>query len=358
MRQLKISSKENGDKSLILLILILCFFGLIMIFNASSVAALRDFNDKFHYLKNQGTWFVLGLASFIFFSFLDYRFLKKIALPFFLFCLFLLILVLIPGVGREVYGGRRWLEFGFLSFQPAELAKLSLIIYLSALFEKKRDFKLFITLLGLVLLLLLLEPDLGTAVITIASAFAVYFISGASFKQIAIFLGSGFLAAPFLILLSPYRKQRLMTFLNSSFDAQGASYHVRQILIALGSGGLLGRGIGQSRQKFLFLPEVTTDSIFAIIAEEFGFWGASLLIIAFIFLLYRGIKIANSADSFGRSVAVGIVAFIGFQALINLGAMVALIPLTGVPLPFISYGGSSLLVNLSAMGILYNISKH
>ncbi len=336
----------------------LTLFGLFMIFSASSVAALRDFNDKFYYLKHQAVWVLAGFFLFFFFSKINLEVIRKYSVLFFLTTLLLLLLVLIPGIGVEVYGGRRWIELGVFRFQPAELAKLSLIIYFSNLFERKKDIIQFATITGLVLFLIMLEPDLGTAVIITSMAFCLYFVSGAPLDQVAKIAGAGLAVGPLLVFASAYRRQRLMTFLNSSFDAQGASYHIRQILFALGSGGIFGRGLGQSRQKFLFLPEVTTDSIFAVIAEEFGFIGASLLILLFVLLLARGIKVAFlTKETFSRLLVTGIVFCVGIQAIINLGAMVALVPLTGVPLPFISYGGSSLLVCLSGMGIVYNVSR-
>lgn len=352
------SLKFTGDRWLLILPLVLSIFGLFMIFDASAAAASRDFGDRFYYVKHQALWLLFGWMSFTFLSQVSLSWLKKMALPAFLVSLILLVIVLIPGVGREVYGGRRWLSvFGF-GLQPSEIVKVTLTLYLATLFEKKKNFWSFIFILGVVLGLILLEPDLGTGVLIAAIAFTIYFVAGAPLQEIGLIFLAGGIIGPLLILLSPYRKQRLLTFLNHSFDAQGASYHVRQILIALGSGGLLGRGLGQSRQKFLFLPEVTTDSIFAIAAEEFGFLGATLLILAFFYLLYRVFKLALAAgDPFSRLVVIGLTASIGLQTLINLGAMVTLVPLTGVPLPFVSYGGSSLLVCLAAMGIIYNISK-
>jgi len=350
---------KAGNRWFFFLPLALSIFGLFMIFDASSVAALADFGDKFYYLKHQAISLVLGLVLFFFFAFLDYRFLKKIALPFLAVSLLFLLVVLFPGVGRQIYGGRRWLQIGIFGFQPGELIKLSLVIYLAAFFEKKRKLWPFLLIVAVSLMLLLLEPDLGTASVVVATAFCLYFVAGAALKEIAALVGLGLIIGPLLIWLSPYRRQRLLSFFNTSWDAQGASYHIRQVLIALGSGGIFGRGLGQSRQKFLFLPEVTTDSIFAVIGEEFGFWGASTLLFAYLFLVFRGIKLAISLnDSFARLLVTGIIFFLGFQTLVNLGAMVALVPLTGVPLPFISYGGSSLLVSLSGMGIVYNISKN
>lgn len=348
----------KGDRLILFLTFALSLFGLTIIFDASSVSALRDFGNKFHYFEHQSLWFGLGIFSFLFFSIFDYKIFKKFALPVFLISMFFLVLVLIPGFNREIYGGKRWLQLGPIGFQPAELMKLTLIIYLSTLFEKKKEFIPFLVLLGVILGLLLLEPDLGTASIIIATAVCLFFVSGASLKELSVIGIISFLLIPIAIIISPYRKNRLLTFLNSSFDIQGSSYHVRQILFALGSGGLLGRGLGQSRQKFLFLPEVSTDSIFAIIAEEFGFLGASLLILVFFFLVLRCLKISTQIkDTFGQYLVIGIIFSIGFQTLVNLAAMVSLVPLTGVPLPFISYGGSSLVVTLTGMGIIYNISK-
>jgi len=353
-----IFNKDIGDKWLFILPLLLSTFGLLMIFNASSVAALKDFSDKFYYFKHQLAWLAIGIVLFLTFSIFDYRLLKKFAFLAFFLNIILLIIVLFPSVGKQIYGGRRWLDFGGFTIQPSEFIKLSFIVYLSTLFEKRRNFFVFLSLIGVILLLLILEPDLGTASIITVSAFAVYFISGCSLKEITFTAILGLIAGPLTILTSPYRKNRLLTFLNSTFDTSGISYHIRQILIALGSGGIFGRGLGQSRQKFLFLPEVTTDSIFAVIAEEFGFLGSLVLIFAFIFLIFRGFESSIIIkDKFGQMLSAGIMFILGLQTIVNLGAMVALIPMTGVPLPFISYGGSSLMVSLAEMGIVYNISK-
>ena len=353
-------TKKIGDRWFFLSPFALSLFGLFMIFDASSAAALADFGDKFYFLKHQAVWLVLGLAGFFFGAFLDYRILRKIAFPFMIVSWFFLLVVLIPGIGWEIYGGRRWLPLGsFGGFQPGELVKLSLIVYLATLLEKKKAFIPFLIVVGLTLGLLLLEPDLGTASVVVAIAFCLYFCAGASLKEIAGLAGLSLVAGPLLIWFSPYRRERLLTFFNSSRDAQGASYHIRQVLIALGSGGLFGRGLGQSRQKFLFLPEVTTDSIFAVIAEEFGFLGALTLIFFFFLLVFRGFKLAMGLKNpLAQLLTAGIIFSLGFQVLVNLGAMVSLIPLTGVPLPFISYGGSSLVVSLIGMGIVYNISRH
>lgn len=354
---LKVPSNQP-DWVLFGLVLGLTLFGVVMVGNTSVVEAYRDFGDKFHYFRLQAQWALLGVVALIGFSFFDYRKLKALALPFLLLALLSLILVLIPGLGSEVLGARRWLGIGGFNFQPSELTKLAFTLYLAASLSKKKQALPFLILLGIILTLIMFQPDLGTAVIVTATGMIVYFTSGAPLLAILGLGLLGFLAGLGLIFFSPYRRERLLTFLNPGRDPLGASYHIRQALIALGSGGLFGLGLGQSRQKYEFLPAVTTDSIFAVIAEEIGFIGGSLVILIFLILIWRGIKIARSAgDEFGQLLATGITAWIGLQALVNFAAMVALVPLTGVPLPFISYGGSSLVLALTGMGILLNISK-
>jgi cell division protein FtsW len=361
-KRTKITLKKQKAKSdflLAILPLILTTFGVIMIYNASVVEAFRDFQDKFFYFRFQAYWAIIGIVLMVFFSFFPHEFLKKISLPAFIITLLLLITVLIPGVGTSALGARRWLQLGSISIQPSEILKLTYVLYLSTLFSKKRNFFLFFLISFVVLFLIMLEPDLGTAVIIISSGLALFFVSGASITSLLAILSTGLLSILLLIFSSDYRRQRFFTFFNSNKDPLGASYHIRQILIALGSGGLFGLGLGRSRQKYEFLPEVTTDSIFAIIAEELGFIGGALVIITFMILLYRGFKIArNAPNEYSRLLATGIISWITIQAFINLGAMVSIVPLTGVPLPFISYGGSSLVIALVSIGILINISKH
>ena len=329
-----------------------------MVYEASVVTAFQDFADKYFYLRQQAIWTILGLGSLFFFSKLDYHRLEKIAFPTVFLSIVLLVLVLIPGFGIQALGARRWLSLGFTSIHPAEFAKLSLIIYFSLLFSKSKRTLSFLIIFGIFLSLIMFEPDLGTAVIFAAFSLSIYFCSGQTFLGPLFLSLIGFLTGVFLIFASPYRRERLLTFLDLTRDPLGASYHIRQVLLALGSGGLWGLGLGASRQKYYYLPESMTDSIFAIIGEELGFFGTSLLVFVFLLIVIQGIKIADSApDSFGRLLAVGITSLIGFQAFVNLAAMVALAPLTGIPLPFISYGGSSLIVILTASGILLNISK-
>lgn len=357
---LKKQLRGKPDFVIIICALFLSLFGLLMIFNVSFPSAMRDFGDKYYYFKEQLNWFAVGIAAMIFFSFFDYHKLYRLALPLLLATLVFLGAVFIPGIGVKALGASRWINLGFINFQPAEFAKLTLVIYLSAWFAYKEKGRLlsFLILLGLVVSLIVLEPDLGTAGIVSVVAVVLYFLSGASlwhfFFLLPIVAGGGILMA----VIAPYRFQRILTFLNPNVDPQGSSYHLRQILLALGSGGWLGLGLGKSRQKFSYLPEAATDSIFAIVGEELGFLGATFLIFLFFMLFWRGVHMAfNAADKFGRLLAGGLISALTLQVLINLGAMVSLIPLTGVPLPFISYGGSNLIISFSMIGILVNISK-
>jgi cell division protein FtsW len=331
-----------------------------MIYDASSFVAFRDFGDKYHYLKDQLIWIVLGFVTLTVFSYLDYRRLYLLAFPILLIALVLLILVFIPGIGITLMGAHRWINLGFTVLQPAEFVKLALAIYLAAWFSNKEKGRLpaFLLLMGLVLGLVMLEPDMGTTAVILAEALAIYFLSGANIFYLSILVPLiGFLGY-LLIKISPYRAKRLESFLNIGPSLESSSYHVKQILIALGAGGLTGVGLGNSLQKYAYLPESTTDSIFAIIAEELGFVGVVILILFFIFVFYRCFRIAvNAKDNFGKLLAGGIATFLAVQTIINLASQTALIPLTGIPLPFISYGGSSLIIDLAAIGIILNISK-
>jgi cell division protein FtsW len=351
-------SKTNV--ALVISVLFLTVFGLIMIYDASSYVAFRDFGDKYHYVKDQFIWMILGFALLSFFSFFDYRKLYNLALPILTVALILLILVFIPGIGVGLLGAHRWINAGVSLLQPAEFVKLGLAIYLAAWFSNKEKGRLpaFLLLMGLILGLVMLEPDMGTTAVILAEAFIIYFLSGANTLYFSLIVPAIALLGFIFIKLSPYRTQRLDAFLNVGSSLDSSSYHVKQILIALGAGGLTGVGLGNSLQKYAYLPESTTDSIFAIVAEELGFIGALGLILVFIFVISRCFHIAmNARDNFGKLLAGGITTFLAVQMIINLAAQTVLVPLTGIPLPFISYGGSSLIVDLAAIGILLNISK-
>lgn len=348
------------DLPLLFIVTVLTLFGLLMVYDASSVMAYNIFGDKYSYIKDQLVWVGVGFVGLFFFFAFDYRRLYNLALPLLLAAIGLLILVFFPGIGSSAKGASRWLNLGFVSVQPAEFVKLALAIYLSAWFSHKEKGRLlaFSMLIGAVLLLIMLEPDMGTASIILFEAVTVYFLSGGSILHFLVGGPIIALVGYLYITLESYRMARLTSFLNVDKSLESVSYHVKQILIALGSGGFFGLGLGNSLQKYAYLPENVTDSIFPIIAEEFGFVGAAILILLFILLVWRGFFIAaRSKDPFGKLLAGGIIAFLGIQAVINLGAMTALFPLTGVPLPFISYGGSALIVDMAAIGILLNIAK-
>lgn len=337
----------------------LSLFGVVMVYNASVIEAFQVFGDKYYFLKNQLLWLGIGVAVMIVFSQIDYHHWRRIGAPLFFLNLVLLGLVLIPGIGSSIKGARRWLNLGFFILQPSELIKLTLTVYLSSWLLVRRKFFHFLCLMAVVGLLIAFEPDLGTLVVIIANAFLLYYLSGASLFNLLALAILGLATGLLLIFASDYRRTRFLTFLDLDRDPLGSSYHIQQVLVAFGTGGFFGLGLGQSRQKYMFLPEATTDSIFAIIAEELGFLGAGIVVLVFLFLVLRGLLISRRApDKFGQLLAGGITGWLAFQAFINLAAMVALLPLTGLPLPFISYGGSSLIVALTGIGILLNIAKN
>lgn len=354
------SQKQQIDLTLLLTTGILVAFGLLMVYDASAIQGLRDFKDSLYYIRQQLLWVTIGVLSMGFFARFDYKRFKAISIPLLLFSLLLLLAVLIPGLGVSGGGAHRWLRLGGVTIQPAEIIKLTGVIYLAVLFEKRVRFAPFLTLLvGVSVITAVFQKDLGTTIVFAATMVVLYFTSGGVIWHFIVAIPVGILSLLLLILTSSYRSKRVLAFLDPFSDTQGFTYHISQVLIALGSGGLFGLGLGHSRQKFEYIPEVSTDSIFAIVGEELGFVGASVMIGLFAFLLIRGFKIAASCpDNFGKILALGLTSWLGIQVIINLSSMTSLLPLTGVPLPFISYGGSALVANLTAIGILLNISKH
>lgn len=356
----KIFIRNKFFVPLLTLPLILSFVGLIFIFEASSVASFREFGDSFHYLKLQLLWLGIGLVAMTFFAIFDYHRLYYFSFLFMAGSIILLLAVLIPGIGYKAGGARRWLDLGFLNIQPSELAKFSVIIYLASWFtykERKRFFA-FLILLSFLMFLIILQPDMGTAIIIFLMGIIIYFLSGGSIIHFLFLLPASASIFYLLIKISPYRFNRLIAFLNPNVDPLGITYHINQIMISLSNGGLTGTGFSVSRQKYLYLPEAHTDSIFAIIAEEFGFLGATTIIILYLILSRKIYHLVNNApDRLGRLLTGGIFAFFNLQIIINLASIVHLFPLTGIPLPFISYGGSNLLVSFALIGILMNIEK-
>jgi cell division protein FtsW len=341
-------------------VIILVSFGVVMVYNSSVAIAVRDFSDKYYYAREQLRWLIIGLISLIFFARIDYRRWRQAALPLMVVTVALLILVFIPGFGYKAYGAYRWIKIFFINFQPAELAKLSLVIYLSVWLSSPEKNRLgaFLLLIGALAGLIVAEPDLGTAIVLGGTGILMFFGSGAPVREVIAVLAGFSVTGIFLAVLAPYRLNRIMTFLNPDSDPLGASYQIRQALLAIGSGGIFGLGLGKSRQKYEYLPEANTDSIFAIIAEETGIFGSVILLAFLLFVIWRGIRIARrQRDPFGRLLALGITGWFGVQSLLNISAIVGIMPLTGIPLPLVSYGGSSLVITMTALGILLNISK-
>jgi cell division protein FtsW len=347
----------------------LTIFGILMIYDASSWAKAQS----------QVVWFILALLSGATVFGINYRFWKRLAWPAYIFSIILLIIVLIPGIGdvtlKEHLGAQRWIRLpalplvGPIGIQPAEIAKISLIIFFSAWFSKenrKRDGKTFggfLFFLGLVVLLVMAEPDLGTTIIITSAILVIYVLAREPMKYIYMLAPLAIGGLLLLIMIAPYRMARLQSYFHfwsdpfNTPDQLGATYHIRQAIIGIGSGGFFGQGPGQSRQKYGYLPFAETDSIFAIIGEEFGFFGVTLFLTLILIFMRQGFLIADRAEEdFGRLMAAGIVTWFGVQIFLNIGAMSVLIPFTGVPLLFVSYGGSALVVGFVAIGILMNIA--
>lgn len=358
---------KKPDAWLIIAVFALVVWGLVSVYSASVVISLERFGNPYHYLIQQAIALFVGLAVWFGVQQIDYHFWKRYSVWFLILTLFLLILVVLPLPFAPTIGGaKRWLYFGPLNFQASELAKIFFVVYLSAwLSSRKEQVQNFFLgvipywlVVGVVGFLIILEPDLGTATIFLGIGLVLFFAAGARWSHFGLILLVGILAVLILSFSSPYRMHRLLAFINPENDPLGIGYHARNISIAVGSGGLWGLGFGQSRQKYFYLPEAHTDSIFAVIAEELGFLRASFMIFIFAFLIWRGWIVAKKApDDFGRYLALSIVSWFALQALVNLGGMIGILPLTGVPLPFVSYGGTSLVISLIAVGILLNISR-
>lgn len=347
--------------------LILCLFGLLMVYDASVAVSVSKTGNEFYYVNRQAFSLGLGLVLLVVLSFIDYHFWLKIAPYILLGGLALLFAVLIPGLGVELGGARSWLALGPLQFQPSYPLTIALIIYLARwitsgkldIHSIKQGFLPYMAVVGSICFIVAVpQKDLGTAAIIAATCFSMYFLAGAALSHFALLAPLAGLAGAILVMYQPYRLQRITTFLQGgSNDLQNADYQITQLQIALGIGGWTGQGLGQSRQKYEWLPVVESDSIFAIIGEELGYLGSLVVLSVYFYLIWQGLKIASQApDEQGRLLASGIICFLAIQCLVNLLAAVSIIPLTGVPLPFISSGGTSLLILLAALGIVLNIS--
>lgn len=348
----------------------LTLFGLIMLASASGPKGYQEFGDAWYFVKHQFLFGVVpGMMGAVCARFIPLSLFKRVSLLLLPVSILLLVTVFLPGLAADFGTSHSWVSLGGLfSFQPAELVKLTLILYFSAWFasrkrEQIRDFSQgfipFVSVLGVVLLLLILQPDIGSLVIIAATSLALFLAAGAAPLHLGGLLVSGVLGLFVLIQAAPYRAARFMTFLYPDRDPQGVGYHIHQALLAVGSGGLWGLGYGQSRQKFQYLPEVAGDSLFAVIAEEMGFFVCLALIAAFFLLFWRTTQIARTTkDRFSAFLVIGIGSWIAIQAAVNIGSMLGLMPMTGVTLPFMSYGGSSVAILLTAAGLVMNVSAH
>ncbi len=359
----------TGRRTAVLLIgstAFLTIVGLIMVLSASSISAYARFGDSFRYLQRQTAYATVGVLALILTSRMRYQVWRRLALPLLLITLGMLGVVLHPVAGIEAYGSSRWFQVGPVTVQPSEIAKLALVVFVAAVLAGRRDRlddlrQLTIPLLPVVLLvcgMVMLQPDLGTTVILAGTVFLLLFAAGVRLRYLATSATVGLVVGIGLIMSADYRRIRFLSFLDPWEDAGNTGYQLTQSLIALGSGGWTGVGLGASRQKWMYVPNAHTDFIFSILGEELGLIGEIVVLIAFGVLIFAGIRTAARAtDAFGRLLASGIVSWFGLQVLVNLGAVTGLLPITGVPLPFLSYGGSSLVVSLAAVGILVNIAR-
>lgn len=354
------------DHSLLIITIVLALVGLVMVFSASAVVAGNRFHDPGYFLKRQLAWLAFGFLLLHLASHIDYVWWKRLSIPLLGLTVVLLVMVLIPSLGVSAKGARRWLRLGPISVQPAEIAKLVAVMYLAAYLAKKEDrLTGFLSGLAPALLvigvlggLVLLEPDLGTVVVMGLVAISLLFLGGARLSHL---LSLGLCAVPavlVLVLSSSYRRQRLMTFLAPWKDASDAGFQITQSFLAFGSGGLFGVGLGEGKQKLFFLPEAHTDFVLALVGEELGLVGTGVIILLFALFAIRGFQVAARARmSFGRYLGMGITLLIGVQALINACVVTGLVPTKGLTLPFVSYGGSSLVTCMFGVGILLNISR-
>ena len=358
--------KLSPDFWLFAVALVLLSTGVVMIYSASAIVAADRFRDPYFFLKRQVFWAALGCAALWLALRTDYRRLERLVLPLLAISAVLLVLVLIPGLGVSINGSRRWLRLGPLSFQPAELAKLALVAYLAAFLARKRDEMghfwrgVFPPLAvgGALAGLVLLQPDLGNAVTLLVLTIGLLFLAGARTRYLAMVAIPAIPLAALAVWMAPYRMRRVFAFLDPWQDPRGSGFQIIQSWLAFGGGGVFGRGIGDSKQKLFYLPEAHTDFIFAIIGEELGFVGASIVVALFAVLVWRGLRIGlRAADPFGAYLALGITVLVATQTLVNLGVVTGMLPTKGLPLPFLSFGGSALLMTMLATGVLLNISQ-
>jgi cell division protein FtsW len=358
---------KSPDYIIFSTVIVLLGIGVVMVYSSSAVSAYANFHDSSYFLKRQLVWVFLGIIAMVTTMSIDYHVWRKLAVPILVVTVLLLILVLIPGLGKVVNGARRWLGVGSFYLQPSEIAKLGMVFFFTHSLCSCRDkITLFFRGLAPRLLLLLLifglilaEPDLGTALAISGTVFILLFVTGAKISHLAFLAFTGAAGIIAAIIVEPYRMKRLLAFSNPWADPLDTGYHIIQSLYAIGSGGVFGVGLGRSREKFLYLPEPHTDFIFAVLAEELGFIGTVAIITLFFLFAWRGFRAAITApDSYGSLLAAGLTTMIIIQALMNIAVVTASMPVTGIPLPFISFGGSALIFTLAGVGVLLNITRY
>ncbi|MEX2462465.1 MAG: stage V sporulation protein E [Paenibacillaceae bacterium] len=362
-----VKGRSATDSLLFISTLSLLAMGIMMVYSASAVIAFHDFGDAFYYLKRQMIFAVLGIVAMIITMNLDYRIWRRAAKPALILGFILLIIVLIPGIGVVRGGARSWLGISSFGIQPSEFIKIVIIIFLAKMLsEESSQITLFtkgllppLLIVGSAFGMIMLQPDLGTGAVLIGACMLVIYIAGARMLHLNMMALSGVAGLVGLILTAPYRLKRITGFLDPWQDPLGSGYQIIQSLYAIGPGGLVGLGLGMSRQKYSYLPEPQTDFIFSILAEELGFIGGMIVLLLFTILLWRGIRIAILVpDKFGSLLATGIVGMVAVQVIINIGVVIGMFPVTGITLPLISAGGSSLTLMLTALGIMLNISRY
>ncbi len=357
---------ESYDMVILLMAVALTCFGVVMVYSASSVMAVKKFHDGFYFLKRQGLYALLGFGGMTCAMLIDYEKWRKYAVPLMLGCMLLLVLVFVPGIGGAAKGASRWIRLPGFNLQPSELAKIALILYMAYSIDKKQEkvrffstgFLPYMVLLAILLGLLLKQRDMGAAMTMVSVAILMLFAAGTRPRYI---LGMVVLALPFvcyLVMTESYRMRRIKAFLDPWQDPTDSGFQIIQSWLAFGNGGVIGQGLGEGKQKLFYLPEAHTDFILSVVGEELGLIGVLVIAAMFFLLVQRGIRVALYAkDDFGRYLAFGIVVLLGIEAFVNMGVVTGLLPTKGLALPFISYGGSSLIVSLFAVGVLLNVSS-
>ncbi len=359
--------RQGTDHSILLLAVCLTCLGVVMVFSSSSIMAVRDYGDSLYFLKHQGVYALIGFAAMALLMRLDLDVMRKAAWPVLGLCVLLLLAVLIPGIGKKVGGAARWIKIAGLTFQPAEFVKIGLVLFMAHSLSRKKDkvksfrsgFLSYMLILAILIGLLLAQPDLGGALTLIVVAVAMLLVAGTRLRYL---VSAGLLVLPFLyfmVMNVDYRRRRILAFLNPWEDPSNTGFQIIQSWIAFGSGGAFGQGLGESKQKLFFLPEAHTDFIFSVIGEELGFIGVVVIAAMFMLLVLRGLRISlNAPNEFSCYLAFGITLLIGMQAFVNMAVVLGMVPTKGLALPFLSYGGTSLVSTLAAIGILLNVSRH